>query len=206
MSVDPRLVLVSIAAFLATNMDCLVVLLFFYCRINNEFRPKHILLGEYLGFSILILLSLPGFLGGYLISKSWIGLLGLMPMFLGLKGLVESNVDIDEELNTKAVSPFFRRGIFRYFNPYILEVMFVQIGNGGDNVATYIPLFASLKLNELLLVIAIFYFLVGLFCALAYYLTRVPKVAYLIERYVNRIVPYLYIALGVYIIGNSYFW
>ena len=41
---------------------------------------RHIVVGQYLGFALLVVLSLPGFLGGLLLPRSWIGLLGVVPI------------------------------------------------------------------------------------------------------------------------------
>ena len=204
MNVLFKLVTVSFATFLATNIDAMVALIFFYSQINQDFRPRHIILGQYLGFSLILLLSLPGFFGGSILSKSWTGLLGLIPIFFGLRALLTAEQD-EDDVNAEPVLPFFKRGIFRYFNPHILNVMSVTIANGSDNISAYLPLFASLTLERLLIVIATFYLLLGLWCILAYALTRHPKVADVISRYGYRLTPFLYISLGIYILVENYF-
>ncbi len=205
MNIFLKLIAVSVSVFVATNLDSLIILIFFFSRVNASFRPKHIILGQYLGFSTLLLLSLPGFFGGLVISKAWIGLLGLLPIFLGLKMLFSASGDPeDDDINTQAVSPFFQHRIFRHVNPNVFKVMVVEIVNGGDNISIYLSFFASLKIYSLLLVIFIFYLLLTFLCVVAYFFTRHPSVTHLISRYGHRVIPYLYIALGLYIIAESY--
>jgi len=44
-------------------------------------------IGQYLGFSVLIVASLPGFFGGVFVPKAWIGFLGLLPILIGITHL-----------------------------------------------------------------------------------------------------------------------
>ncbi len=54
----------GIIAFAATNIDDISILLLFFSQIDSNFCRRHIFIGQYLGFVAIILLSLPGFLGG----------------------------------------------------------------------------------------------------------------------------------------------
>jgi len=44
-----------------------------------------VVLGQYLAFTLWILVSLIGFFGGRVLPHEWIRLLGLAPIFLGVK-------------------------------------------------------------------------------------------------------------------------
>ena len=59
-------------AFCATNLDDILVLLVFFSQVNDSFRCRHIVVGQYLGFTILVLASLPGFFGSLILPKPWI--------------------------------------------------------------------------------------------------------------------------------------
>ena len=65
----------SIIAFTVTNIDDIIILLLFFSQIDQNFRRRHIFIGQYLGFAVIILLSLPGFFGGLFIKRELIGLL-----------------------------------------------------------------------------------------------------------------------------------
>jgi cadmium resistance protein CadD (predicted permease) len=62
----------------------------FFSQVNATFRRRHIVIGQYLGFTALIIASLPGFFGGLIVPKAWIGILGLVPIAIGVSQLVES--------------------------------------------------------------------------------------------------------------------
>ncbi len=61
---------VATSAFIATNLDDIVVLVIFFSQVSARFRHRHILIGQYLGFSVLVLASLPGYLGRQVIPET----------------------------------------------------------------------------------------------------------------------------------------
>ena len=73
-------VAIAVTAFTATNIDDILILTIFFAQVNSEFRPRHILIGQYLGFGLILLASLPGYLGGLVIDHKWLGLLGILGM------------------------------------------------------------------------------------------------------------------------------
>ncbi|MDJ0551767.1 MAG: cadmium resistance transporter, partial [Microcystis sp. M49637_WE12] len=55
----------AIAAFIATNLDDILILTILFTQVNKLFRRRHIVIGQYLGFILLILASLTGFFGSF---------------------------------------------------------------------------------------------------------------------------------------------
>ena len=82
------LLITSVTSFVATNLDDLMVLMLFFSRLNANFRPRHLIIGQYLGFTLILLASSLGLLFGLLVSKEWIGLLGFIPLTIGIKQLL----------------------------------------------------------------------------------------------------------------------
>lgn len=148
--------------FSATNIDGLVILMLFFTQMNATFRLRHIVVGQYLGFAAMILASLPGFFGGLIVPQSWIGLLGLMPIAIGLNLLLKREKDLSEveaEIKTSDSSL-----ITSFLSPQICSVAAITFANGGDNIGIYIPLFASSDVGSLLVILSVFFLLVGLLC------------------------------------------
>jgi cadmium resistance transport/sequestration family protein len=204
----------AIFAFAATNLDDILILMFFFSQINANLRIRHILLGQYLGFIVLLLLSLPGFLGGVIIPKSWIGLLGLVPVFIGLKQSFNTEED-DHEIQTmtphKHCKPQshssrwkFLSALHFFFAPQTYSVAAITLANGGDNIGIYVPFFASLSWLGLLIVLTVFLTLVAVWCAIAYGLTRHPAIGKMITRQGKKIVPFVLIGLGLWILWESH--
>ena len=65
-------IVTGITTFIATNIDDIIILMLFFSQLNRQLTVQQIVLGQYLGFTALVLASLVGFLGGLIIPKIWI--------------------------------------------------------------------------------------------------------------------------------------
>ena len=75
--------------------------------------------------------------------------------------------------------------------------------NGADNISTYIPLFAEAKAGELAIYIVVYYIMLGVWCFAAYLIMRQKHILHIAQKYARRLVPFLYVGLGIFIIVNS---
>ncbi len=191
----------GVSCFVASNLDDIVVLMLFFGQLNPRFRPRHIVMGQYLGFAILLLASLPGLLGGMVLPKPWLGLLGFLPLAIGLQQLLRPEEE-PPPIQTAHIGPE-PKGLQQFLHPHTYQVAAVTIANGGDNISIYLPLFASSSLPSFGVIIAVFLILVALWCYLAYQLSRHPAIAPLLLRYGHRVVPLVLIGLGFYILIES---
>ncbi|ALF54139.1 transporter [Nostoc piscinale CENA21] len=192
----------GITAFTATNLDDLVILTLLFSQANATFSRRHIVIGQYLGFCTLVIASLFGFLGGLILPSHWIGLLGLVPITIGLNRLfnpeINSSSDVESEIELSHSST-----VASFLSPQAYSVAAITIANGSDNVGIYMPLFANSTVLELLLIITVFLLLVGVWCYVTYKLTCQSAIANLLTRYGNSFVPFVLIGLGVFIILDS---
>ena len=189
-------------AFIATNIDDIVILLLFFSQINANFHPRHIVAGQFFGFTVLLILSLPGLFGGLVLSKSWIGLLGLLPISIGISSLVNQEEDSSKEIVATTEEAEASK-ITSFFSPQAYSVAAVTIANGSDNISVYVPLFASSNLESFVVIIGLFFLLLGVWCYAAYKLTKNRVIADVLTRYVNNLVPFVLIGLGAYIVLKS---
>ncbi|GFE69154.1 cadmium resistance transporter [Chroococcus sp. FPU101] len=193
----------GIAAFIATNLDDIFILLLFFSRVNTLLRRRHIVMGQYLGFTILVLMSLSGFLGGIFFPPSWIGILGLTPIILGVRQWLETDEEeSDETPNIEQNSAF--SPLTNYLSPQACGVAAVTFANGGDNIGIYVPLFANCTWGSLVVILSIFFTLVGVWCYIAYRLSHIPIVAESLTRYGSYFIPFVLIALGVSILSENH--
>lgn len=65
------------------------------------------------------------------------------------------------------------------------------------------PLFANSTWEACLIIIGIFFSLVGVWCYAAYTLTRLPAINQVITPHSTTVVPFVLIALGAYIVWES---
>jgi cadmium resistance transport/sequestration family protein len=191
----------AISAFSATNLDDLLLLSLWFSQINNTFRVRHVFIGQFLGFSILVIASIPGFFGGLILPDRWIGLLGLAPIAIGLSSWLNQESDDSKEVNEVQhleTSPFAS-----FLSPQIYSVAAITVANGSDNVSIYMPLFANSNLIQLLIIVCIFFLLVGVWCYASYKLVSQSSMSDVLNRYGSNLVPFVLIGLGVFIILES---
>lgn len=187
-------------AFTATNLDDIVILLLFFSQVNAIFQRRHIIAGQYLGFTALVLVSLPSFFGSMLLPRPWIGLLGIVPIAIGISRLL--NPDTEEE--TGKDEPHSIPLLSSVLSPQTYSVAAVTFANGGDNVGIYMPLFASSNWQSLLVILGVFFLMVGVWCYTADQLTKVPAIAETLTRYGNPLIPFVLIGLGSLILVDSH--
>ncbi|WP_013325229.1 cadmium resistance transporter [Gloeothece verrucosa] len=193
----------GITAFSATNLDDILILMLFFSQAKSLFSRRQIVIGQYLGVMALVLVSLTGFFGGLLLPESWIGLLGLAPIAIGINRLLNGDNDESEEKPTLS-QPKRHSAWGNFLSPQTYGVAAVTLANGGDNVGIYVPLFAHCTPQNLLIILSVFFCLIGVWCYVAYGLTRVPVIADNLTRYGNYLVPFVLIGLGLTILIESH--
>lgn len=185
------MVAVIVAAFLAfvsTNLDDVFVLLILF---GQGRRPGAVVLGQYVGFGVLVLLSLLVSAGALLLPRDWVGFLGLAPLAIGIKALgsLRSRGPKGPEHQQIGIG--------------VLLVAAATLANGGDNIAVYVPLFAMRTWTEILAMVAVFGVMVGVSCGIGYGLVRLPVVSTLLDRSGHWIAPFVLIALGIYVFVDA---
>ena len=191
----------GIVAFTATNIDDIVILLLFFSQVNSTFTRRQIIAGQYLGFTALVIASLPGLFGGLVLPPNWIGLLGLIPITIGISSLINQE-DSSEEAAAET-EQLEDRAFASFLSPQTYSVAAITIANGSDNISVYIPLFASTDLGSFLVIIAVFFLLIGVWCYSAYKLTYQTGIADILTQYANYLVPFVLIGLGTFIVLKS---
>lgn len=203
----------GVAAFAATNIDDLFLLMLYFSRANNDpRREREIILGQYLGFSVLVFISVLGYLGSLLFPRQYVGLLGFLPIVLGIrellelhKGEEEEETIVEENANGRQNT---RHGIWdssllRWVNPQVGSIAAVTIANGSDNIAVYSPLFTAGDASSMLIIIGVFLVMVRLWCLLADWLAENPVTAGPLRRYGRLLMPFVLIGIGLLILVES---
>lgn len=173
---------------------------------NVIFLPKksrkdiiNIYLGQFLGSVSLILLSLLfAFVLDYIPSKEILGLLGLIPIFLGLKVLLLGDSD-GESIAKEGLRKDNKNLIF-------LVAMITFASCGADNIGVFVPYFTTLNLANLIVALLTFLVMIYLLVFSAQKLAQVPSVGETLEKYSRWFVAVVYLGLGIYILieNNSF--
>lgn len=195
-----KTIISAVGAFGATNLDDIFILMLFFSQTNRGFTNVHVIIGQYLGIGVLVIISLIGALGVFIIPQHFMGLLGFIPLYMGLKQWLK-NRRCDMEEKQQVSSP--GNGDVSGYRSGIARVAAVTIANGGDNIGIYIPFFASQGKGQLQGTILLFIVLIGLWCLVGMKLIKHPKVARVIEKRGQQLVPIVFILIGIYIFLES---
>ncbi len=204
----------GIAVAVATTLDDNIYLTSFFGKVSRTFRPRHVVAGEFLGFTILVGISMIGFFVGLVIPDMWLGLLGCLPIIIGINQLLGKGDDGDhdiveevEKVHTEVGRPRIKQSLWSTLrDPKTHRVTAVHVSNGGNNIAVYVPLFASSSLPSLGVILTMCYMTVGFWCCCSYSLTRFPGISALVARYGSKICPLIliYLGLSIFVKAQSY--
>ncbi|MET3294897.1 Cadmium resistance protein CadD, predicted permease [Bacillus wiedmannii] len=152
------IIISSFMAFATTNIDDIFILLVLFSQVRTGVIKKegravrekakvkglYIVIGQYLGFSVIISLSIIGSLSSFFIPVSWIGLLGFVPIYMGAKGLL-------------SLRSYKSNEVIDNISGSLFKVALITLANGSANISIYIPLFASQNLKTNIVTLIIFF-------------------------------------------------
>ena len=192
-------VVTSIILYSGTAVDLLIILMLFFAKRKSRKDIINIYLGQFLGSVSLILLSLLfAFVLNYIPSKEILGLLGLIPIFLGLKVLLLGDSD-GEAIAKDGLRKDDKNLIF-------LVAMITFASCGADNIGVFVPYFITLNLANLIVALLTFLVMIYLLVFSAQKLAQVPSVGETLEKYSRWFIAVVYLGLGMYIlIENNVF-
>ena len=192
-------VVTSIILYSGTAVDLLIILMLFFAKRKSRKDIINIYLGQFLGSVSLILLSLLfAFVLHYIPSKEILGLLGLIPIFLGLKVLLLGDSD-GEAIAKEGLRKDNKNLIF-------LVAMITFASCGADNIGVFVPYFTTLNLANLIVALLTFLVMIYLLVFSAQKLAQVPSVGETLEKYSRWFIAVVYLGLGMYILieNNSF--
>ena len=192
-------IVTSIILYSGTAVDLLIILMLFFAKRKSRKDIINIYLGQFLGSVSLILLSLFfAFVLDYIPSKEILGLLGLIPIFLGLKVLLLGDSD-GEAIAKDGLRKDNKNLIF-------LVAMITFASCGADNIGVFVPYFTTLNLANLIVALLTFLVMICLLVFSAQKLAQVPSVEETLEKYSRWFIAVVYLGLGIYILieNNSF--
>ena len=192
-------VVTSIILYSGTAVDLLIILMLFFAKRKSRKDIINIYLGQFIGSVSLILLSLLfAFVLHYIPSKGILGLLGLIPIFLGLKVLFLGDSD-GETIAKEGLRKDNKNLIF-------LVAMITFASCGADNIGIFVPYFITLNLADLIVALLTFLVMIYLLVFSAQKLAQVPSVGETLEKYSRWFIAVVYLGLGIYILieNNSF--
>ena len=184
-------VLTGIAAFVGTNIDDIFIDAIFYSEADTKQKRVCVLFGKYIGIGLLVLVSLLGAFVFQKIPTTYIGFLGLIPIALGIKEIILYRKDDDDEVEMRGKG-------------FLSRVILITVVNGADNIGVYVPLFAPYTVWECLVCLAVFAVMILVWCFISQKLTSLPFLHRFLSENKKKIVPTVFIALGIYILIENF--
>lgn len=177
----------SVIAYISTNIDDIFVLMILLASVRGAAKGR-LIAGHFLGVGLITVISILGAFGLQNLPLKYVGLLGLVPIGLGIKACFDRDDD-EDSVRTKGVG--------------LLSMAMITLGNGADNVGVYIPLFTGFSITQRIGAVVIFALMTGVWVWFADTIAEFPKVKAIIEKYKRIAIPVVFIALGVFIILDS---
>lgn len=179
----------SVGAYAGTAIDDLFVLMLLFSQTEDLRCRKSILQGQCLGIAVLMAVSFLGAAGLMLLPPWSVGLMGLIPLGLGIRELIRAFRPEGEKKAPTAAS--------------LLRVALLAIANGADNVGVYAPLFAGYDPGQKLFSVLLFMVMTVIWCALAALMAAQPQLKEVLQKYKRLLVPLVLFALGMYILLSN---
>jgi cadmium resistance protein CadD (predicted permease) len=173
----------SVATFAATNIDDAFLLTLFFAR---RIPTRRIVAGQYVGFSAIIGLSLIGVWCALAIPPRWIHFLGVLPIALGIRRLLQAG-------RTDGSQP-------RVNTESIASIALLTLSNGADNISVYMPFFVMARAN-LWLILIVYATLVAVWCFVAGWLGNHSVILRSVERWGHWVVPMVFVGIGAYVLA-----
>jgi cadmium resistance protein CadD (predicted permease) len=183
---------VAAGAFMATNLDNLVLLVALFGRYSD--RRHEVMFGYLTGMLIIVAAT-------YYVGKlagtapvQYLGLLGILPVLIGLIAIVRL---------------FRNKGVVR--DPVVpgagstaaAATLLTQLGNSTDTIITYGVLFSDSNDLGDHLVLASFVGMALLFVMVAHQALRHPWLSRPVQLYGHYITPLILITVGMYVLSNT---
>ena len=188
----------AVVMFAVTNIDDIVLLSLFFGRARGDrVAERQVVIGQYLGFGGILIVSVLAAVGLSFLPESVLAYLGLIPLAIGVKEGVEAwrgrGGDDDDDDDDDAVPP-------RSTAVGAGRIAGITFANGGDNVGVYVPVFATAGIGGTAVYAAVFALLVGVLCVVGRAVAGHPVVARALDRWGHVLLPVVLIALGVVIL------
>jgi cadmium resistance protein CadD (predicted permease) len=123
------------------------------------------------------------------IPDRWVGLIGFIPIAVGVRELWRLRGNGDDSRPPLAST--------------VVAIALVTFANGTDDIGVFAPLFRSLQVIPSLLMAAEFLLLIGLWCAIGALLGTRRAVVATLGRTSHWLVPLVFISIGIVILANG---
>ncbi len=185
---------IAAGAYVATNLDNLILLVSLLARYRNH--TSNVVAGY---FACMLILGFVGLWIGKaanIAPVEYLGLLGFVPISIGVVELIQlrrgkAKVTVAKEKSVDGVQKVF------------MATLISQLGNGADTIVVFGVLFIDSMPSADILTILTLAAMAVIFVFVGIYTVRHPALCEWIDRYGHRAMPFVLIIVGVYILANT---
>lgn len=173
--------------FAVTNVDDILILALYFGRAQGDrAAERRIVTGQYLGFALIVTVSVLAAFGVSFLPHEAIAYLGLVPIALGVRAGVYAWRSRRSAADEPSSLPPARVG----------EIGGVTFSNGGDNIGVYVPVFATVGIGGTGIYVVVFLVLVAVWCVIGRFLATRPIIARALARWGHILLPVVLVAIG----------
>ncbi len=178
----------AVFVYLATSVDEIPFLFAMFAH-RKRYKAWEVAGGYLVGTLLLAGISLlTATVLNFLPRREYLGLLGLIPLMLGIRAALTGEEEEEPEIPAE-----------KKFRWAVIEVIALTLALGGDDLAVYIPLFTASTAADRWFMIAVFTISTGILLYVSKQLTAIHAVSEFIEKYERVLVAVIFIGLAVYI-------
>ncbi len=185
---------IAAGAYAATNLDNFILLVALLARYR---RHTSYVVAAYLACMLIF-----GFVGLWIgkaaniVPVEYLGLLGFVPISIGVVELIQLHGGKAKVTVAKKDSNDGPRKVF-------MTTLSSQLGNGADTIVIFGVLFIDSAPSADILTIFTLLAMGVVFVFVGIYAVRHPALCEWIDRYAYRVMPFVLIIVGVYIVANT---
>jgi cadmium resistance protein CadD (predicted permease) len=185
---------VTAAAYVATNLDNFILLVALLGRYRQH--TVNVVAGFFVCTLIFAVVALWIGMAANFVPVQYLGFLGFVPVVMGVYELIRLRRGGAQVTETEKESFDGAKKVF-------MTTLSSQLANGTDTVVVFSVLFIdSVPAADFLtiLTIAVMAFI---FLCVGVYAVRHPTLSRRIDRYAHRVMPFVLIAVGLYVVANT---
>jgi cadmium resistance protein CadD (predicted permease) len=188
------IVVIAAGAFIGTNLDNLLLLVALHRRFGDHARM--VTAGYFSGMILIGAISFVIGEAGEFVPIAYLGLLGLIPILIGVHGLIALTRNKQSEEMTGP-------GIYKNHHAIFITVLMTQLSNSADSIITFSVLFADSADVADYLIAPTFLAMTGGFAWLSLYALKRRRLGNFLARYGNYVTPFILILVGIYVLSNT---
>lgn len=188
------IVAIAAGAFIGTNLDNLILLVALHRRYADHSRM--VTAGYFTGMILIGVICLVIGEVGELIPVAYLGLLGMIPILIGVNALIQLLRNKQSGDTTSLTTANNRHAVF-------IAVLMTQLSNSADSIITFSVLLADSADLADYLIAPTFLAMSGVFAWVGLYALKHRGLSDFLERFGSYLTPFILILVGVYILSNT---